>query len=149
MGLRPEFALRHSAFEPFLQAPLWEEENGSALSILSAFARLGIDPWREAAQLAALPRKEAAGTLAGILSRIPADGFAARPSPLILAGNLVELLPAESEAEAPQQQGRRRDDGRNLGQEGAGQGRSGTGKLRLILVLTAVLVVLQLGGWLL
>lgn len=92
MALRSEFALHHSGLEPFLFASVWEETNGCSLSILSALARLGVDPWGEAAKLAAMPRAKAASTLAGILARLPTSGTEI-PSYPTLARDLVELLP--------------------------------------------------------
>ena len=35
-------------FQAFLYAPIGEEENGTTLSVLSALARLGLDPWKQA-----------------------------------------------------------------------------------------------------
>ena len=46
-------------FENFLFAPIGADRNGMLLSVLSALARLDIDPWQEAAQLAALPEETA------------------------------------------------------------------------------------------
>lgn len=93
MGLRAEFAPHHSGLEAFLVAPLWEEDNGSTLSVLSALARLGMDPWKQAALLAEKP-KGAAETLAKILSRLPKNGKEA-PKYLELSERAVELLPAQ------------------------------------------------------
>jgi hypothetical protein len=58
-------------FAVFLRAPLWEETSGGTLSLLSAFARLDLDPWQEAARLAALSREAAARRLGEILARLP------------------------------------------------------------------------------
>ena len=52
-------------------APVWDEKNGTPLSILSALARLGMDPWGEAARLAEMPRAAAVSALAAILARLP------------------------------------------------------------------------------
>ena len=48
-----------SAFDDFLFAPIGEERNGMLLSVVSALARLNVDPWQEAANLAQLPRTSA------------------------------------------------------------------------------------------
>ena len=40
-------------FDPFLSSPLWLDRNEFPLSVMSALARLDIDPWQEAAALAA------------------------------------------------------------------------------------------------
>ena len=44
-----------SAFDDFLFAPIGQESNGMRLSVLSALARLDMDPWQGAAKLAKLP----------------------------------------------------------------------------------------------
>lgn len=48
-----------SEFDAFLFAPVGDDENGMALSVLSALARLSVDPWLEAASLAQLPEHSA------------------------------------------------------------------------------------------
>jgi len=58
-------------FRPFLHAQLWEEENGMHLSILSALARLDLDPWEEAATLAQLPTEAASQRLSALLRALP------------------------------------------------------------------------------
>jgi hypothetical protein len=35
-------------FDEFLRASIGEDRNGTGLSVLSAFARLNVDPWQEA-----------------------------------------------------------------------------------------------------
>ena len=42
-------------FDKFLGAPIGEGRNGTPLSVLSALARLDVDPWQEAASLARMP----------------------------------------------------------------------------------------------
>jgi hypothetical protein len=80
-----------SEFDPFLYAPVGEERNGMLLSVLSALARLDVDPWQEAAALAKMPAQDATVRLASLLSSLPSD--AAR----LLAPNtvlrLIALLP--------------------------------------------------------
>ena len=92
MVLRAEYALHHSGFEAFLFAPLWEEGNGSVVSVLSNLARLGVDPWREASVLARKPRKDAAESLAAILARLPKTSLA-HAGCYKLAESAVKLLP--------------------------------------------------------
>ncbi|MDF2117845.1 hypothetical protein PY365_19885 [Roseiarcaceae bacterium H3SJ34-1] len=48
-----------SKFDDFLFAPVGEDRNGMIVSLLSALARLDIDPWEEAAELARLPTEAA------------------------------------------------------------------------------------------
>ena len=37
-----------SGFGEFLGASIGEDQNGTGLTVLSAFARLNVDPWQEA-----------------------------------------------------------------------------------------------------
>ncbi len=71
MTLRQEYSLGHSEFNEFLFAFVGEEKSGLDLTVLSALARLGLDPWKEAARLSALPREAATSALMAIISRIP------------------------------------------------------------------------------
>src|SRR5437899_7886457 len=59
------------AFDEFLFAVIREETNGTPLSMISALTRLGLEPWQEAARLAALPAAAAAEALATLLGRLP------------------------------------------------------------------------------
>lgn len=79
-------------FDGFLYAELGQDRAGNTVSVLSALARLGRDPWDEAADLSALSSEGARKRLAGILSRfhdVPA--FGQDRSATIL--RLVALLP--------------------------------------------------------
>jgi hypothetical protein len=67
MALGPEYALGRSEFNEFLFSYIGEEENGQPLTVLSALARLGFDPWKESARLSALAKKSAANELAAII----------------------------------------------------------------------------------
>ena len=134
MGLQPEIARHHSGFEPFLFAPILEEKNGSLLSVLSAFARLGFDPWAEAAGLAAMPRDKAATALATMLAHL-APGDPHTPVDPTLTGRLVKLLPPHASVLSIRQAGRHRFD--------LAKAKSG-----LIIGLGAVLIALQASGWL-
>ena len=77
----------------FLFAKIGVEPGGMPLTVLSALARLGLDPWDEAGWLAKQPGQEAASQLARSLAALPgtppadADGVAAR---------LVALLPGRA-----------------------------------------------------
>lgn len=92
MPLRAEYTLHQSDLSEFLSAPLWDEKTGTPLSVLSALARLDIDPWAEAARLAALPRDAAASALAVILRRLPTQ-HSGVPDAGTVADRLVMLLP--------------------------------------------------------
>ena len=52
-----------SEFDPFLYAPVGEERNGMLLSVLSALARLDVDPWQEAAALTKMPAQDATAAI--------------------------------------------------------------------------------------
>lgn len=57
-------------FDGFLYAELGEDSAGNSVTVLSALARLGLDPWDEAAALSDLSRDGATARLGAHLSRI-------------------------------------------------------------------------------
>jgi hypothetical protein len=83
---------RGSEFNNFLFAPINEDKNGMPLSVLSALARLDVDPWQEAAKLAKLPGGAAAQRLASLIAALPHEPSAYLNAGLI-AARLVALLP--------------------------------------------------------
>jgi hypothetical protein len=85
-------ALLGPEFDAFLFAPVDEEAKGAPLSVLSALARLDVDPWREAAELAAMPKGAANQRLMSLLAALP-DTSSARRAPDTIADRLVKLLP--------------------------------------------------------
>jgi hypothetical protein len=93
-----------SEFDDFLYASIGVENNGMLLSVLSALARLNVDPWEEAARLARLPREAASRFLANLIAAQPA-GSSQRADPETEALRLIALLPqrvaAPSNPEAP------------------------------------------------
>ncbi len=78
-------------FDEFLGAPIREDVNGTTLSVLSALARLDVDPWREATSLARMPREAAAERLTALIDALPREPASAVPSQTSAA--LVALLP--------------------------------------------------------
>jgi hypothetical protein len=79
-------------FEAFLYAPIDEDQGGMPVSVLSALARLDMDPWEEAERLAALPKCNAERRLAHLMTHF--SGATLEPhDPEALATRLVELLP--------------------------------------------------------
>jgi hypothetical protein len=78
-------------FDAFLRAPIGEGKNGILLSVLSAFARLDIDPWQEAARLRELPRPTAVERLASLITALPDEPSIQRDSS-IHAVRLMALL---------------------------------------------------------
>jgi hypothetical protein len=79
-------------FNAFLFASVHEEPADAPLSVVSALARLDIDPWREAAELTRLPRDAAAQRLAHLLANLP-SGRSAAPDLGPIAARLIALLP--------------------------------------------------------
>lgn len=92
MALRKQYSLINSEFNEFLFAPVGDEGNGMTLSVMSAFSRLDIDPWREAASLSALSKEKAVEALASIIARLPDARWAAADTREI-AARLVAFLP--------------------------------------------------------
>jgi hypothetical protein len=81
-----------SEFDEFLFTPIGEDRNGLPLSVLSLFARMNLDPWQEAADLAALSLEAAAGRLALCLEALT-DPILRRASSRESVGRLLRLLP--------------------------------------------------------
>ena len=81
-----------SEFDDFLSAPIGEENNGMLLSVISALARLDLDPWQEAVKLAGLPGETATTRLASLIAALP-DGPSAHRDPGSIAARLIALLP--------------------------------------------------------
>ena len=68
---RPSVLTPHPPeFERFLYAAVGEDRNGYVVTVLSALARLGLDPWTETAELARLGREAARLRLGKSLSRL-------------------------------------------------------------------------------
>jgi hypothetical protein len=88
------FALKNSGVNAFLFADVGIELNGSMLTTLSVLARLGQDPWAEAARLARLPKPAAADCLVQSIIRMPL-GPQALADVRKTASRLVQLLPSQ------------------------------------------------------
>src|ERR1700751_4445600 len=81
------FSVLASEFDDFLFAPIGEDRNGMLLSVLSALARLDVDPWQEAAELARLPGETGTQRLASLIAALPD-----RPSPHLDPGTIAARL---------------------------------------------------------
>jgi hypothetical protein len=81
-----------SEFDDFLFAHIGEEKNGMLLSVLSALARLDLDPWREAAELARMPQQIARQRLTSLIEALP-NQAPTRPGPETVSTRLLALLP--------------------------------------------------------
>lgn len=92
----PSVSSPTSRYDDFLFASICEEANGMRLSVLSALARMNVDPWDEATRLAAMPKAVAERTLVSILDLV--SGRRWNPSEAeVVAARLVRLLPQRGE----------------------------------------------------
>ena len=82
-----------ASFNDFLFATVCEERNDMPLTVVSALARLDLDPWTEAAELSRMPPEGAARRLAALLA-----GVVGNP-PTATAARLVALLPNPAKAD--------------------------------------------------
>jgi hypothetical protein len=89
------FALKNSNLNAFLFADIGEEINGSRLTVLSALARLGKDPWAEAARWDREPKAHAIDALTASINDMPLRPEAIREAGSI-AARLILLLPTQS-----------------------------------------------------
>jgi hypothetical protein len=87
----PAFPPLGPEYEPFLYAIVCDEANGEPLTVVSAIARSGADPWQEAARIARLPK---AGAFEALTRLIPVRGEAENSA---IAKRLFSLLPASRE----------------------------------------------------
>jgi hypothetical protein len=93
MTLRSSFLPLRPDFDKFLFATVGEEIDGMPLSVISALARLGLDPWQEAGRLSSLGKREAVEQLARLIAELPEasrQGDEARK----IASGLIGLLPS-------------------------------------------------------
>jgi hypothetical protein len=95
MSQNDVFALRNSSFNAFLFAEVGTEQNGSPLTILSTLARLGKDPWAQAAEWAGMPNAATTECLTQSIMQMPLCGRALVEAN-VTAGRLVMLLPRQS-----------------------------------------------------
>src|ERR1700733_12639255 len=79
-------------FDPFLFASIGEGQHGHRLTVISALAQSGVDPWLEAIGLARLSRELATARLSRLIAALPGLPLSNRPADSI-AEELVALLP--------------------------------------------------------
>jgi hypothetical protein len=93
-------SLLHSEFDGFLFASIGAERNNAMpISVVSALARLELDPWTEAGELARLPRDIATKRLTALLVRLP-SGLGLPQDSAALADHLIMLLPSPTTVSA-------------------------------------------------
>ena len=81
-----------SEFNAFLFSPIGEGRNGMPLSVVSLLARCDVDPWLEAASLAAMPADAAVRRLDSLIRALP-DQPLTLPDSRTVATRLIALLP--------------------------------------------------------
>ncbi len=101
MTLRSEFILHRSEFNEFLYAPVGCGENGLPITVLSVLARLNVDPWREAARLADLPKDMAIAALTKLIALIPETQDWLAWDARTTAVRLIGVLPRRRELPLP------------------------------------------------
>ena len=80
-------------FDDFLFASIGEDRNGMLLSVVSALARLDVDPWQEAANLAQLPGITATRRLASLIAALPDRSSSVHLDHGAIAARLIARLP--------------------------------------------------------
>lgn len=93
------FALKSLGLDDFIFADVGIESNGSRLTVLSALARLGKDPWEEAARWAREPKAEAIESLRASIVEMPLSSQAIH-SAHSTASRLISLLPTSRRGSA-------------------------------------------------
>lgn len=93
--MKKRASLSHPALQyaAFLFEPLGDDRNGVPLALASILGRMNLDPWSEAACLAAMPAAAAAQKLATLIEAMPHSSWI-RPESNTLAERLIGLLPA-------------------------------------------------------
>ena len=87
-----------SDFDEFLFASIGEDASGAPVSMLTVLARLDVDAWEEAANLAQMPRESATQRLTSLLASMPNS-----PAPVesaTIATRLVALLHRKPQPQA-------------------------------------------------
>ena len=80
-------------YTAFLFEPLGDDRNGVPLALASILGRMNLDPWSEAASLAAMPAAVAKQKLAALIEAMPSHP-SMRPESNTLVERLIRLLPA-------------------------------------------------------
>lgn len=86
------FCALRSEFDDFLFAAIREHYNGMPLTVVSALARLDLDPWHEAAGLAAVSVETATAKLSSLLDGL-LDPTLKQLDPSTTTARLIALLP--------------------------------------------------------
>ncbi len=92
-----------SSFDDFLFAPICNDGNDLPLRVVSALARMNVDPWQDAGELARLPRDAAIHKLASWIGALPGWSATQLDSGTV-AGRLVALLPQRTGSSPPERE---------------------------------------------
>ena len=84
-------------FDDFLYAPIGSDKDEMPLSVLSALARLNIDPWEEAAELSELPKSPAVQRLASLIAQLQGGRWTLADSRTIAVSYTHLTLPTNRE----------------------------------------------------
>jgi hypothetical protein len=87
-------------FDQFLYASVGDDNNGMPLTVLSALARMNVDPWEEASKLTQLPRESAVTQLAALLGAL-GNAPEANLDSTRIAAPLIALLPCHCNRAPP------------------------------------------------
>lgn len=95
--MKKRASLSHPAlkYTAFLFEPLGDDRNGVPLALASILGRMSLDPWSEAASLAAMPAAAAAQKLASLIQAMPNNSLPHQESNTLVE-RLIRLLPAQS-----------------------------------------------------
>jgi hypothetical protein len=100
MALSQNYAPLRPDLHHFLFAAVGEERNGIPLSMISALAQLGLDPWEEAGRLSSLAKQEAVERLTALILRLPGLRRPSSEARQIAVG-LIDVLPTHNGAAKP------------------------------------------------
>ena len=95
MTSSPSVSYLTPQFDDFLFARINEDSEATPLSVLSVLARLGVDPWEEAAKLARLERISAAKRLVAFIAATPGAPSAYLNAKTV-CDRLIDLLPSSA-----------------------------------------------------
>ena len=87
-----------SEFNAFLFSSIGEDRNGLPLTVVSLLARRELEPWQEAAALAAMSADAATRRLDSLIRTLPAQPLTL-PDSRTIATRLIALLPRETDPE--------------------------------------------------
>lgn len=105
LNLKPEVRPAYvsgldTAYDAFLYADICADSKGTPLSVLSAMARMNLDPWIEAATLSKASPAPATRRLAAMIAAVPGAPEAPDAATTI-AARLITLLPHQTRLALP------------------------------------------------